>query len=71
MQIERERTATMANQPLNRHAPPLNPEAFPELYAAAKAAAPHGSRLQHGPNVSMSAAVYKALCAAIDKAEAA
>ena len=42
--------------------------AAPELYAAAAMAAPHGDRLQHGPNVSISAAAYRALCAALSKA---
>lgn len=40
----------------------------PSLLAAALLAAPHGETLIHGPNVSISAAAYQALCAAIAKA---
>lgn len=42
--------------------------AAPDLYAAALLAAPHGDSLQHGPNVSISAAAYRALCTALAKA---
>ena len=42
--------------------------ALPELVAAIKLAAPHGRKLQHGPNVSISAAAYRALCDALEKA---
>lgn len=42
--------------------------AAPELYEAALLAAPHGDRLLHGPNVSISADAYRALCAALAKA---
>jgi hypothetical protein len=39
--------------------------ALPELLKALVAVAPHGSKLQHGPNVSISAAAYEAVLDAL------
>lgn len=44
-------------------------ERLRKIEEAAKLACPHGERLLHGANVSISAAAYKALCAATAKAE--
>lgn len=40
-----------------------------KMYAALLLAAPHREQLQHGPNVSISAAAYRAICEALRTAE--
>lgn len=46
----------------------LNPDALGDLYEALRLVAPYEGRLQHRPNMSISAATYKAVCAALARA---